>query len=335
MANTAEKEVDLQAQTLTLPVGEKVKVSVDTQTKVKGAKKTAANNNTFDQLFEIQGATKVISAPTGRRTEREKEVEETMKNCDLLAEKHRKYNADYIVRGNEALYEVLTDIYKMAVQLDKSDYKHEIHAKLRAILKERDIKTQMNTPELTLIIKYVVGGDRKRATNYSRVLKIALMEGLPPEELSNYISRRGGIGQIFDTEANSIAQDLGKKVTKERLALMKEYLLLSQWEEPVEFKYDKPIIQHNDHKMTRAETSTFAVFLTDYDPINEVYRVISGHDLGRTYEDCVLRFIIKGATGDIEKIKAGITRYKRKLLDANVLPKGLVEKFSEQLQKVQ
>jgi len=153
--------------------------------------------------------------------------------------------------------------------------------------------------------------------------------------LSNYISRRGGIGQIFDTEANSIAQDLGKKVTKERLALMKEYLLLSQWEDPVEFKYDKPIIQHNDHKMTAAENSSFAVFLTDYDPINEVYRVISGHDLGRTYEDCVLRFIIKGATGDIEKIKAGITRYKRKLLDANVLPKGLVEKFSKQLQKTQ
>jgi len=180
MANTAEKEVDLQGKAITLPIGEKVTVSTESSQKVKGAKKTAANNNTFDQLFEIKGTTTVISAPTGRRTEREKEVEETMKNCDLLAEKHRKYNADYIVRGNEALYEVLTDIYKMAVQLDKSDYKHEIHAKLRTILKERDIKTQMNTPELTLIIKYVVGGDRKRATNYSRVLKIALMEGLPP-----------------------------------------------------------------------------------------------------------------------------------------------------------
>ena len=333
MANTAEKEVDLQEKAITLPVGEKVTISVEGQSKVKGAKKTAANNNTFNELFEIVGTTSIPASPPGRKSPREKEVEDTIKNCDLLAEKHRKYNDDYIVRGNQALYEVLTDIYKMAVTLDKSDYKHEIHAKLRAILKERDIKVQTNTRDLTLIIKYVVGGDRKRATNYSRVLKIALTEGLPAHELANYISRRGGIGQIFDTEANSVAQQLGTKVTKDRLVLMKEYLRLSQWEDPVEFKFDKPIIIHNDHKMTKAEASSFAFFLTDYDHHKQVYRVISGHDFGRTYEDCVLRFILKGATGDVQKIKAGTARYKQKLLDANALPKGLAEKCREQLQK--
>lgn len=331
MANTAEKEVDLQEKAITLPVGEKVTVSFGSQSKVKGAKKTAANNNTFNELFEIVGTTSVASAPSGRKSAREKEVEDTIKSCDLLADKHRKYNDDYIVRGNQALYEVLTDIYKLAVKLDKSDYKHEIHAKMRDILRQRNIKVQTNTPDLTLIIKYVVGGDRKRATNYSRVLKIALTEGLPPEELANYISRRGGIGQIFETEAKSEAHQLGAKLTKERLALMKEYLRLSQWEDPVEFKFDKPILVHNDHKKTKAEASSFAIFLTDYDHDKQVYRVISGHDFGRTYEDCVLRFILKGATGDVEKIKAGTARYKQKLLDANALPKGLADKFRDQL----
>lgn len=331
MANTAEKNVDLQEKTITLPVGEKVTVSLGTQTKVKGAKKTAANHNTFNELFEIAGTTSIALAPSGRKSAREKEVEDTLKNCDLLAEKHRKYNDDYIVRGNQALYEVLADIYKMAIQLDRSDFKHEIHAKMRNILKERDIKVQTNTPDLTLIVKYVVGADRKRATNYARVLKIALTEGLPPEELAGYISRRGGIGQIFETEANCAAQDLGKKMTKDRLELMKEYLHLSQWESPVEFKFDKPIIVHNDHKMTKAEESSFAFFLTDYDHEKQVYRVISGHDFGRTYEDCVLRFILKGATGDVEKIKAGTAQYKQKLLDANALPKGLADKFRAQL----
>jgi hypothetical protein len=328
MANTAEKEVDLQEKAITLPVGEKVKVTVE---KVKGAKKTAANN-TFNELFEIVGSTSMASAPSGRKSPREKEVEDTIKNCDLLAEKHRKYNDDYIVRGNQALYEVLTDIYKMAVKLDKSDYKHEIHAKLRAILKERDIKVQTNTPDLTLIIKYVVGGDRKRATNYSRVLKIALTEGLPADELANYISRRGGIGQIFDTEANSIAQQLGTKLTKDRLALMKEYLRLSQWEDPIEFKFDRSITVHNDQKLNKSEESSFAFFLTAYDHHKDVYRIISGHDFGRTYEDCVLRFILKGATGNVQKIKAGTISLKQKLLDTNVLPKGLAEKIRYELQ---
>jgi hypothetical protein len=284
-------------------------------------------------LFEIRATTKVIPIQAGRKSKREKEVEDAVKHCDLLAEKHRKYNDDYIVRGNQALYELLADIYKIALALDKSDYKHEIHSKMRKILKDRDVKVQTNTPDLTLLVKYVVGSDRKRATNYSRILKIALTEELAPEELASYISRRGGIGQIHETEANSVAKVMGTKMTKERLELMKEYLRLTQWKNPVEFRYDESILHHNDDKQTKSERSTFVVFLTDYDHDKDVYRVISGHDLGRTYEDCVLRFIIKGATGDTSKIKAGIRQYKRMLLDNNLVPKNWKTSLEKDLSK--
>jgi hypothetical protein len=115
---------------------------------------------------------------------------------------------------------------------------------------------------------------------------------------------------------------------------MKEYLRLCQWEDPIEFKFDKSITVHNDHKLNKSEESSFAFFLTAYDHQKQVYRVISGHDFGRTYEDCVLRFILKGATGNVQKIKAGTTSLKQKLLDANLLPKGLAEKIRGELQKV-
>lgn len=331
MATTAKS---VKKETLvSLPVTDNVKVLTDKPAKAKVSNKDAANDNNFNDLFEIGATTKVIPMPTGRKSKREKEVEDTVKHCDLLAEKHRKYNDDYIVRGNKALYELLADLHKTALTLDKSDYKHEIHAKMRAILKERDIKVQTNTPDLTLLVKYVVGSDRKRATNYSRVLKIALTEGLAPEELADYISRRGGIGQIHETEANSVAKEMGTKMTKERLDLMKEYLLLTQWENPVEFEYDKSILQHNGEKQTKSERATFAVFLADYDHDKKVYRVISGHDLGRSYEDCLLRFIIKGATGNASKIKAGITRYKKMLLEESLVPNTWKAKLEDDLSK--
>lgn len=332
MATLAKEVVNQSSGSIT--VTDKVNVLMDEQKSKTYLSKKAANDNNFNDLFEICETPK-LKESSDRKTKREIEVEKTVKTCDLLAEKHRKYNDDYIVRGNQALYELLADIYKAALALDKSDYKYEIHKKLRETLKKREIKVQSNTPDLTLLVKYVVGSDRKRATNYSRVLKIALNEELAPEELANYISRRGGIGQIHDVEANSIAKQMGVKVTKERLELMKEYLTLSQWAkpDPIEFKFDDGIIRHNMHKQTGSETASFAVFLADYDEQKDVYRVISGHDLGRTYEDCVLRFIIKDATGNVEKIKAGIVALKKKLISDKLVSPSHAKYLEEQLKK--
>lgn len=317
-----------------ITVTDKVNVLVD-QTKYKThLSKKAANDNNFNDLFEICEAPQVKES-SDRKSKREIEVEKTVTLCNQLVEKHRKYNDDYIVRGNQALYELLSDVYKAALALEKSDYKYEIHKKLRDVLKTQGIKVQSNTPDLTLLVKYVVGSDRKRATNYSRILKIALLEGLAPEELANYISRRGGIGQIHDVEADSIAKQMGQKVTKERLDLMKEYLILSQWasDKPVEFQFDQDIMRHNMQKQTRSETATFAVFLADYDEKKDVYRVISGHDLGRTYEDCLLRFIIKNATGDVSKIKAGIVNLKKRLVAEKRVHPNYAKALEEQIKK--
>lgn len=332
MATLAKEVVNQSSGSIT--VTDKVNVLMDEQKSKTYLSKKAANDNNFNDLFEICETPK-LKESSDRKTKREIEVEKTVKTCDLLAEKHRKYNDDYIVRGNQALYELLADIYKAALALDKSDYKYEIHRKLRDILKTRDIKVQSNTPDLTLLVKYVVGSDRKRATNYSRVLKIALNEELAPEELANYISRRGGIGQIHDVEANSIAKQMGEKVTKERLELMKEYLILSQWaaDKPAEFQFEGDIMRHNMHKQTLSEEATFAVFLADYDEQKNVYRVISGHDLGRTYEDCLLRFIIKNATGDLSKIKAGIVNLKKRLVAEKRVHPNYAKSLEDQIKK--
>jgi hypothetical protein len=301
-----------ETNTAALTVNEKVNI-----------KTIDAANDTFDSLFGLQSTSKVLTFPKERVTKREKEVLKVISDCDLLVAKNKAYENDYIARGNQALYEILQGIYVMALHLDQSDFKYDIIAKMRDVLKSKDIKVQINTPELTVLVKYVVGSDRKRATNYSRILKVALEENLPANELASYISRRGGIGQIHETEAKSVAREVGAKTTKERLALMKEYLRLSQWESGIEFQYDKPIIQHNPDNQTKSETSSFCFFMADYDEKNNVYRVIGAHDFGKSYEDNILRFIIKGASNDINVIKQGINRYKQKLIDSDKIPESL------------
>lgn len=311
---------------------EKVSGALRVSEKVNVVTDDAANDESITSLFGLNNA-KVVTYPDDRIPHRVKEVNEAITECDLLAKKSKQYEHDFIVLGNQALYDLLSDIYAFALKLDKSDFKYEILSKMKDHLKSKEIRVQTNTPDLTVLIKYVVGEDRKRATNYSRILKIALEEHLAPTELAGYISRRGGIGEIYDTELKAEARELGAKFSKERLDLLREFLSLQQWEDCTEFKYEKPIMQHNIDKQSKSENATFCFFIADYDREKDVYRVINGHDLGKTYEDSLLRLIVKGATSEIDTIKKGVLRYKKKLLDENLVPPGVADRLQEDLYK--
>jgi hypothetical protein len=274
----------------------------------------------FTRLFGLENSTKTVQFPAERLTKQEIEVTATMKECDLIAEKCADYEAEFIARGNIALYDLLQRIYVVATQINASEFKTQILLIMRDSLGVKGIKIQANTPELTVLTKYVVGGDRKRASNYSRVLRIALEDQVPTNELASYITRRGGMGKIYNNEQKATAIEEASGTTKERLALMKEYLLLTQYESKTEFKYDEPINLHNSDKQGKAETASFCFFLTSYDRSKDVYRVISGHDFGRSYEDNILRFMIKSATTDIEKIRKGVDSYKQKLKAKVLMP---------------
>ena len=274
----------------------------------------------FVNLFGLEGSTKSVQYPIERLTAEEVEVADTMKECDLIAEKCADYEAEFIARGNIALYDLLQRIYVVAHRINSSEFKHQILTLMRDSLGNKGVKVQTNTPELTVLTKYVVGGDRKRASNYSRILRIALEDEVPATELASYISRRGGMGKIYKNEEKAAALEVASETTKERLALMKKYLLLSQFESNTEFKYYDPIQLHNSDKTGAAETSTFCFFLTCYDRSKDVYRVISGHDFGKSYEDNILRFMIKDATTDIEEIRKGVDRYKQNLKARALIP---------------
>lgn len=309
---------------------EKVSGVLKVTEKVNVVIEDTVNDESITSLFGLSSA-KVITYPEDRVPHRVKEVNEAIAECDSLAQKCQQYEQDFIVLGNQALYDLLAGIYAVALRLDKSDFKYEIFSKMKDHLKSKEIRVQTNTPDLTVLVKYVVGSDRKRATNYSRILKIALEERLAPTELAGYISRRGGIGEIHETELKAEAQELGAKFSKERLDLLREFLSLQQWEGCAEFKYDQPIMQHNTDRQTKADNATFCVFIADYDRDKDVYRIINGHDLGKTYEDSLLRLIVKSATSDIATIKKGVLRFKKKLLDEDLVPPGLAERLKADL----
>ena len=199
----------------------------------------------------------------------DKEIDKYLKAGDALSVKNELYHKEYVVRGNQALYELLAGIYSLALQINMSASRVNILEAMRNRLKDRDIKTQYTTPAMTTIVKYVVGADRATAANYSRVLTIAMDENLSPDELAAYISRRGGISQIHGTEAKDAAKKLGEKENKERMDILRDYFQLQRWVTPHKFKYEGEVIEHNSDKQTAKETATFCFFMTVYDDITD------------------------------------------------------------------
>jgi hypothetical protein len=301
----------------------------------KGSVKTidaATEALDITSLFAL-GNTKSLSLRPSDKKVQDKEVEALLKAGDALSVKNEMYHKQYVVRGNQALYELLSEIYGLALQINMSVSKMNILEAMRAKLKARNIKTQYNTPVMTTVIKYVVGSDRQTAANYSRVLTIAMDENLAPNELATYISRRGGISQIHGTEVNETAKKLGEKENKERLDILREYYALNQYIADESIKFDGTVLQHNFEKQGKAETATFCFFMTVYDEQADEYRVISAHDLGKTYEDALLRVLFKGATNDLNKLRHGLRRFEEKLIVDTKAPKGLVDKLQAKHKK--
>lgn len=282
-------------------------------------------------LFSIGG--KAMAVRPSDKAVLDKDVQKYLKAGDALSVKNELYHKEYVVRGNQALYELLAGIYTLALQINMSASRVNILEAMRAKLKERDIKTQYTTPAMTTIIKYVVGADRATAANYSRVLSIAMDENLAPEELAGYISRRGGISQIHGTEAKESAKKLGEKENKERMDILRDYFLLQRWVTPHKFKFDGTVIQHNPDKQTSKETATFCFFMTVYDEATKEHYIINANDLGKTYEDALLRVLFKEAPNDLNRLRVGLRKFEEQLISNKTVPDGLADYLKKQHEK--
>ena len=74
--------------------------------------------------------------------------------------------------------------------------KPTLRSELIARLSEMKIKTQKNSPTLTLFVRYVFSSDRKRAHGYSYVLNAAISHGITAAQLPQWIVSEGGIEEI-------------------------------------------------------------------------------------------------------------------------------------------
>ena len=139
---------------------------------------------------------------------------DVINQANKLFEQREQFETVTLARTNDALYKLLADVYSLYKEAAASDkcIKESV-ASMRDELKTRGIVTQINTPKITVFVRYIFNSDRKRSYNYTQTLLAAIAEDIEPEDLPDFIIAKSGVEEIkrartVKPEAVRLKQDL-------------------------------------------------------------------------------------------------------------------------------
>ena len=136
-----------------------------------------------------------------------KELAEMLKNLleqgTTLSGKHDVYVETYVEKGNELLGVLLSEVLAYAQEvLAMPNLEHVIKKMRRTLSRDYGIKTQINSPNLNIIVRYVIRKNRKTAHVYARVLQVAIDAGVKPVDFPKFVKTNGGIERIRQSTVN-------------------------------------------------------------------------------------------------------------------------------------
>lgn len=172
--------------------------------------------------------------------------------ADDLAIEHENFYDHYIIGGRVALYELLGKIYGLVQQLDLSADKEDQIALLRTNLANKyGIRTQENTSDTTVLVRYITKADRKTAHVYSRAIEAARQNGIASNNFVSYVEQAGGVERIRSNAAaapeNEPENEIFKDEIGDMLNLTRDYLC-ARSELPLgSFKLPKKICGNHRH----------------------------------------------------------------------------------------
>ena len=147
-----------------------------------------------------------------------------------LAIEHETFNTNYIIGGRQALYSLLAKILDLVIRFDSALDKADLIEIVRMQLQNQyGIKTQSNTSNTTLLVRYITRADRKTAHVYARAIEVARANQIEPSEFAKYLEKSGGVERIRSESVTKAlteggAEDLsGIKAAK--LELSRRYLI--------------------------------------------------------------------------------------------------------------
>jgi hypothetical protein len=225
---------------------------------------------------------------------------------------NEKFVEKFVIKGNQELYELLGSIYGYMLTINESPYRDHIMKKMREHLaEESNLNLQEATPIETVVVRFIVPSDRQTAFNYARVLKVAFAEKIVAKNLPGYISGRGGITKIQDTQANEeVAKE--KKTLQGKKNIIYRKILLAKTKLPAKsFAVSKSFVIDLVGAGNKSAMFEFALVTKELDGGFRVHQVVNvPKAVGESWIDFIASRCIPDDRVDEAQIKLDDMREK-------------------------
>ncbi len=148
--------------------------------------------------------------------------------ADDLAGEYESFHNNYIVAGRAALYQSLGKMYSLAQKLDHSVDKQEQISSMREILSEKfGIRTQENTSDIAVLVRYITRTDRKTTHVYARAIEVAKANAIPVAQFASFLEQAGGVERIRSSSVQDVESgeaDSAESLFEAKLGLTQRYL---------------------------------------------------------------------------------------------------------------
>ena len=201
--------------------------------------------------------------------------------ADDLAEEHEQFTS-YIIAGRYALYELLAKIYVLYERLEASSDKDVLLEDMRfKLAKTYQIRTQVNTSDLGLLVRYITRADRKTAHVYARAIETAMTNEIGFEDFVDYIQNQGGIEQIRAFGVDSNFRRLQVNDANEKLEIAKQHLLAVAEKPYAEIELNQSLNQFGQ--------GCFYDFFIGVSTGGKKYRIVGKINADKDFESKVLK----------------------------------------------
>lgn len=142
-----------------------------------------------------------------------------------LAREHEQFNQQYVIAGRAALYGLLQKIMQLSEAFDASSDKEDLIRLMRVqLLNDYGIKTQDNSSDASVLVRFVTRADRKTAHVYARAIEAAKAAQIKSDDFVDYVQQQGGIERIRAIGVDPEVKKAGKELDKKQAQDMWEFL---------------------------------------------------------------------------------------------------------------
>jgi hypothetical protein len=130
-----------------------------------------------------------------KEIEKEMVVTSVIEKLDSLFAKRKDWQPEYD-SARATLYILMADCLTIYMEIKGTRAEKEVLAQIKACLAKRGYQEKRGTKIINLIVRYVFNCERRRLSDYSRVLSVAISSGITAEGFVEWVKSFGGMEEV-------------------------------------------------------------------------------------------------------------------------------------------